>query len=322
VATKTTRPTTIKAVHALEGTMFINGKEAKVLFDTGTIGASLISAAFVTTHRIPCIEMKEPTKIVMAMKGSRSESNKECAVDLAVGKLHTKGNKMLVGNLAKYDALIGMPFLKQQGAIIECGGLAIAFTKFGIRINCTPTSGHIRAAVVTTEDVMGQHPEVFPEAIPEGLPPLRKINHEIRLIPGKELRHLPTYSIPERWAKDMSLWIKEKVEQGIIERKAVHGGAPICAQEKKDKSRMRPLVDLTARNEIIIKDDETIPNQIMILNSLGRARYRSKIDLSDAYFQTRVEPKDVDKNGFKSPFGCFVSKVMLQGDMNAPGSCM
>src|SRR6195952_274098 len=85
---------------------------------------------------------------------------------------------------------------------------------------------------------------------------------------------------------------------------------------------MRPLVDLTARIEITIKDDKTIPNQRMILNSLGRARYRSKIDLSDAYFQTRVEPKDVDKNGFKSPFGCPISKVMLQGDMNAPGTFM
>jgi len=158
--------------------MFINGKEAKVLFDTGTIGANLISAAFVTTHGIPWIEMKEPTKILMAMKGSRSESNKECRDDLAVEKLKTKGNKMLVGNLVKYNALIGMPFQKQLGAIIECGGLAIECPKFGIRINCTPTSGHIRVAVVTTEEEMGQHPEVFPEVIPEGLLPLRKINHK------------------------------------------------------------------------------------------------------------------------------------------------
>jgi len=90
-----------------------------------------------------------------------------------------------------------MPFLKQQGAIIECGGLAIYFPKFGIRINRTPTSGNIRAAVVTTEDRMGQHQEVFPEAIPEGLLPLRVINHEICLIQGKELTNLPTYSIPE-----------------------------------------------------------------------------------------------------------------------------
>ena len=118
-------------------------------------------------------------------------------VDIAVDNLRTKGNKMLVGNLAKYDALIGMPFLKQQGAIIECGGLAINFPKQGIRINCTPTSGNIRAAVLTTEDVMDQHPEVFPEIIPEGLPPLRKINHEIRLKPGTDLGTLPAYSLPE-----------------------------------------------------------------------------------------------------------------------------
>jgi len=62
---------------------------------------------------------------------------------------------------------------------------------------------------------------------------------------------------------------------------------------------MRPLVDLTARNEITIKDDKTIPNQRMILNSLGRARYRSRIDIRYAYIQTRVEPKDLDKNTFK-----------------------
>jgi len=202
--TKTTRLPTIKAHHGLEGTMFINGKEAKVVFDTGTIGANLISATFVTTHGIPCIELKEPIKILMDMKGSRAESNKECTVNLTVGKLQTKGNKLRVRNLAKYDALIGKPFLRQQGAIIECGGLAIHFPKFGIRINCTTTSGHIRAVVVTTEDAIGQHLEVFPEAIPEGLPPLRKINQEIRLIPGRKPRNLPTYSIPERWVGDIS----------------------------------------------------------------------------------------------------------------------
>ena len=122
--------------------------------------------------------------------------------------------------------------------------------------------------------------------------------------------------------KDLSLWITEKVEQGIIEGKAVHGAVPIFAQEKKDKIRIKPLVDVTGRNERTIKDDETIPNQGMILNSLERARYRIKLDLSDTYFQTRVEPKDVDKNSFKSPFEYFVSKVMPQGDMNPSGKFM
>jgi len=108
----------------------------------------------------------------------------------------------------------------------------------------------------------------------------------------------------------------------IIEGKAVHGAAPIFVQEKKDQIRMRLLVDLTARNEITIKNDETIPNQKMILHSHEQARSRSKIGLSDANFPTRVDSKDVDKRGFKSHFGCFVRKVMLQGDMNALGTFM
>ena len=78
---KATSLSTIKAHHALEGNMFINGKKARVVFDTGTIGANLISATFVTTHGIPCTAMKEPTKILIAMKGTPSESHKEWTVD-------------------------------------------------------------------------------------------------------------------------------------------------------------------------------------------------------------------------------------------------
>ena len=52
-------------------------------------------------------------------------------------------------------------------------------------------------------------------------------------------------------------------------------------------------MDLTERNKITLKDDEPIPNQTTILNDMARARYHSKIDLSNAYFQTRVEPEDV-----------------------------
>jgi len=163
---------------------------------------------------------------------------------------------------------------------------------------------------------------MFPEVNPEGVLPLRNINHEIRLIPERELGILPTYSIPERWGQDKSSWINEKIEQAIIERKTVHGAAPIFAHEKRDKIRKRPPVDLTARNEITIKDYETIPKQRLILNSLGRARYRNRIDLRDVYLQNRVEPKDVDKNCFKLPFGCFISKVMHQHDMNAPATFM
>jgi len=110
---QTTRPVNLKPHGSLEETIHLNGKEAKLLFDTGTIGANIVSAHFVTTHGIPCIEMAKPTKIDMAMKGSRSESQKKCSVEISVGKMRVPNTTMIIGNLPKYDALIGMPFLKQ-----------------------------------------------------------------------------------------------------------------------------------------------------------------------------------------------------------------
>ena len=149
----------------------INGKEVRVLFDTGTIGTNLITAAFVTTHGISCKEMENLTKIHIAMKGSRPESQKDCIVNITPGSFRTKGTKMIVGDLAKYDALIGMPFLNEHKATIECRTLCIYFPEHKVRINYTPTSPYVCAAVASTLDIMNQHPEVFPETIPEVLRP-------------------------------------------------------------------------------------------------------------------------------------------------------
>jgi len=84
---------------------------------------------------------------------------------------------------------------------------------------------------------------------------------------------------------------------------------------------IRPLVDLRSRNQNTEADHSQIPTQQTILNAVvARGKFRSKIHLSDAYFQTRVHPDDVKYNTIKTPFGSFTSEVMMQGDMNAPAT--
>jgi len=194
---QTTWPANIKPHGSLEGTIHLNGKEAKVVFDTGTIGANIVSAHFVTRHVIPCTEMAKPTKIHMAMKGLRSKGQKECSVETSVGKMKVPNTKMIIENLAKYDALIGMPFLMQHQASIDCHKLTLEFPKHRVRVNCTPTSEYVRAAVESREEIMDQHGDMFPESIPEALPPLRKSKQRIRLKPGVEVWTLSMYSVPE-----------------------------------------------------------------------------------------------------------------------------
>jgi len=90
--------------------------------------------------------------------------------------------------------------------------------------------------------------------------------------------------------------------------------------EAKSNGRIRPLVDLRFRNDNTHTNHTQIPERNTILNAVARGRFRSKIDLSDAYFQTRVHPDDVKYNTIKTPFSGFTSQVMMQGDMNAPGT--
>ena len=90
--------------------------------------------------------------------------------------------------------------------------------------------------------------------------------------------------------------------------------------EAKPDGRIRPLVDLRFRNDNIVADHSQIPNQQTILHAVAKGKYRSKIDLSNAYCQTRVHSDDVKYNPIKTPFGGFTSQVMMQGDMNAPAT--
>jgi hypothetical protein len=59
----------------------------------------------------------------------------------------------------------------------------------------------------------------------------------------------------------------------------------------------------------MVKDVTPLPDQEVIREDVARAKYRSKIDLMDAYEQVRVRVEDVEKNAFATITGTFVSHV-------------
>jgi hypothetical protein len=68
----------------------------------------------------------------------------------------------------------------------------------------------------------------------------------------------------------------------------------------------------------MVKDVTPLPDQEVIWEDVARAKFRSKIDLSDAYEQVHVHTEDVDKTAFATIVGTYVSLIMQQGDCNAP----
>src|SRR5437660_1479886 len=118
------------------------------------------------------------------------------------------------------------------------------------------------------------------------------------------------YKISHKLLPKLKESIDKQIEAGSPYRTEAPGEASMFVQEKKP-SRIRPCVDLRNRNENTIEDNSPIPNQQVILASVGRAKYHSKIDLSDAYFQTRVHPRDERFNTINTPFGAFACRIML-----------
>jgi len=82
--------------------------------------------------------------------------------------------------------------------------------------------------------------------------------------------------------------------------------------ETKSDGRIHPIVDLHFRNDNTQADHTQIPEQSTILNAVARGRFCSTIDLSAAYFQTRVRPDNVKYNSIKTPFRGFTYQVITK----------
>jgi hypothetical protein len=92
----------------------------------------------------------------------------------------------------------------------------------------------------------------------------------------------------------------------------------LCVPKKSGK--LRTVIDGRKKNDNTEKDVTPFPDQEEIRMDVARGKYRSKIDMSDAYEQIHVEPSDVWKTAFATVYGTFVSHTMQQGDCNAPAT--
>src|SRR6266481_6190560 len=155
--------------------------------------------------------------------------------------------------------------------------------------------------------------------IPPQIPPLRMINHEIKLIdPDKWINYrLPKCpdALKEELADKIShytsagWWVPAMVQQAVLK---------LCVLKKS--TRLRMVFDLRLQNENTVKDVSPFPDQDTIQNDVTCATYRSKLDMSEAYEQIRVRLEDVPKTAFSTIYGTFVSRIMQKGDCNTPST--
>ncbi len=158
--------------------------------------------------------------------------------------------------------------------------------------------------------------DVFLPKLAAELPEHTEINdHAIELVDDWQPPYGPIYSLGPMELKTLKADIKNNLAS--IRPSKSPAGAPILFDKKPDGSQ-RLYVDYRGLNNLTIKNRYPLPLVGESLDRLGRARWLTQLDLTNAYHQMRLREGDEWKTAFRTRYGHFEYQVMPFGLTNAP----
>jgi len=330
----------------------VNDQIAKTLVDQQTAGADLISSTFCTLHKIPLHKMNPHVTLQMTMKGSRRSLTHYVIVQLDwLGYLEER--TMLVAAVKDWDVILGSPALRDMKAVINMGTMTVSiqppeeapFTlqqwipvsamkttrkkmqpSFPKPVYAQSTNQIVSAATTFKKTInpFDEFPDVFPETKNLELPPLRPgMDHQIQLKdPNLEIKPR-NLKLKHKYLPQLLDKLRQEQKSGRVYKPNPPDTScsPIFMIPKIDKpDETRFLHDLVTRNDNTYDDPPNIPDQSNIINAVANAKFRSKVDLSDEYHNLRIIPEYEKHTAFKTPFGVYRTRVIQQGDKNAPST--
>ncbi|GJZ83890.1 putative reverse transcriptase domain-containing protein [Tanacetum coccineum] len=159
-------------------------------------------------------------------------------------------------------------------------------------------------------------PEVFPEDLP-GLPPTRKEEFQIDLVPGAASVAQAPYRLAPSKMKKFSEQLQELSDKGFIRPSSSPWGAPVLFVKKKYGS-FRMCIDYRELNKPTMENRYPLPRIDDLSDQLQGSNVYSKINLRPGYHQLRVMEEDVLKTAFRTRYGHYEFHVMPFGLTNAP----
>lgn len=136
--------------------------------------------------------------------------------------------------------------------------------------------------------------------------------------------HAKTYRLPQVHENEIKTQVKNMLDQDIIRPSNSPWSSPIWVVPKKldasGKQKWRLVIDYRKLNEVTVGDSYPLPNITDILDKLGHSQYFTTLDLASGFHQLEVDPNDISKTAFSTPYGHYEYKRMPFGLKNAPAT--
>jgi transposase InsO family protein len=113
--------------------------------------------------------------------------------------------------------------------------------------------------------------------------------------------------------------VSKMLKAGIVQPSNSPWASPVVLVRKKDGT-IRFCIDYRKLNDVTKKDSYPLPRIDESLDSLGKARYFTTLDLASGYWQIGLTDEAKEKSAFCTPQGLFEFIVMPFGLTNAPAT--